>query len=118
MRLSSSILLAGLFFTPGGKEIGPKIGSAQEPKVVVAQVQVVGGYGSLSLSETFQSNAHRTSPISDSLIYISVTRRLTDSTGSVYSYSYSLADQNSRIVIKSSGGASDTGTVTVIAIVR
>jgi hypothetical protein len=107
----------GSLFFANGKSFAARQNQAQEPKTVIDTVRIVGGYGSLSLSSKFTSGQHRVAATSAKNIYAQISRVLTDSTATHYSYSYSVADKGARLVIKSSSTA-DTGKVAIVCYVR
>jgi len=105
-------------FNAKGKPFAKRQGQTQEPKIIIDTVRIVAGYGSLSLTTNFTAKQHRTAASSEGNVYAQISRLLTDSTAAVYSYSYSVADKGARLIVKSSGGTSDTGKVVVTCFVK
>lgn len=90
---------------------------SREPIVLVERVQVIGGYGSLSLRESFVRDRHATAATAAANVHVVVTPLLPDSTGAVKSYAVAVADNGKRIIVKSSS-ASDTATVMVLGYLK
>lgn len=105
-------------FTASGKPFARQKGVAQEPKVIVDTVRIVAGFGSLKLQSSFGDRHHRTAPTSADRVFGVASGLATDSTKSVYSYSVVPRSKGGRLLIKSSGGASDTGKVAITVYVR
>lgn len=119
IKIMAFVIVGGLgIFSGDGEIFGRRAQETREPIIVVDTVSVVAGYGSLQLSETFNMKKRNVSPSSKNSLFATVTPILTDSTGTVYYYGYSFKANENRVIVKSSGGAADTGKVAIQIILR
>lgn len=105
-------------FHADGKPVSRRQNRSQEPKEVIDTVKIVGGFGEMKFRNSFAARSHFTAPTGKKALYAHITRVLSDSTETVYSYSYVYDDKQKRLVVKSSGGTADTGQVVVTCYVK
>lgn len=101
-------------FTSKGKPFAKVSQKTREPKIIVDTVIITAGIGVLNLNSRFTGGQHSVSATSTSDMRVVISQILADTTSTVYYYAY-VPDSSGRTVwVKSSGGTSDTGSVSII----
>lgn len=120
------LLVVGVFamvaaqqtFDSRGKPLRKVARNSAEPKMVMDTVSVIAGFGTLNLNSTFSKRKHRVSATSGTKILATITQIMSDTSGTVYTYSYVPSEDGKSLTIKSSGGAADTSLVAVQIFLR
>ena len=81
-------------------------------------VNVVAGYGTLLLNKDFNREKHSVRATSSSDMFITATGLISDTSKTVRYYGCYLSQSGDSVIIKSSGGATDTSKVVVQIILK
>lgn len=112
------VIYAQETFFGDGKEFKKRIQQTNEPKVVIDTVRLQGERTVYKLSSSFSRQFHNVSATSGNNLWIQVTPILGDTTETVYYHGVFIYETGDSLVIKSSGGANDSGKVSLLIYTR
>lgn len=117
LYLSDSAESQSPIFTAGGKPFNKVANVSKTPKIIADTVRMSGGYGSLTISNSFSRASHDVSPTSAKTMMVAMTPEMVDTTDTPPTYGWQLNLRKDRLIIRSSN-ANDSLRVGVIIIVK